>query len=234
MLPTKKTVPSTDPMSYSILLYGPTKVGKTTWAAQAEDAIFLASEPGQNALSVYKVDISSWPQFLEVCHELSSTKHRFRTIVIDTIDNVYELCMQHVCARLNVEHPADLDYGKGWGVVNLEFKRVLTKLAAMPQGLICISHSKVKEIKHKTGKYDKIIPTTGGASVVLGLMDMVLMAEVRSVRTEAGIAHSRIIHTKAAATHDAGDRTDKLPAELPLDYAEFIAAFKRATKGSSK
>lgn len=228
-LPTKKTTVSDDPMSYSILLYGGVKVGKSTFASQAPSAIFIETEPGLNALSVFKVQCDSWEAILSTCAELSAQKHEFRTIVLDTVDNAYEFCLAHVCEKLKIEHPADLDYGKGWSAVNLEFKRVLTKLAAMPQGLIVISHSKVQEIKHKTGKYDKTVPTTGGAKVVLGLMDLVLMVDIESVQTEEGIRHRRTIHTKPTATYDAGDRTGRLPPELPLDYNEFIKAFNAAT-----
>ncbi len=234
MLPTKKTIPSDNPMQYSILLYGSTKAGKSTFASKADSAIFLACEPGLNALSVFKVDIASWDELLKACMELSKQEHDFKTIVVDTIDNAYEFCLEHVCKKLKVDHPADLDYGKGWSAVNLEFKRVLTKLAAMPQGLILISHSKIQEIKHKTGKYDKTVPTTGGSKVVLGLMDLVLMVEVESIQGENGIRHRRIIHTKPTATFDAGDRTGRLPAKLDLDYPKFISAFAKATKGKSK
>ena len=241
MLPTKKTIPSTDPMQYSILLYGPTKVGKSTFASKADGAIFLASEPGLNALSVFKVDIGSWPQLLEACVELSKQDHDFKTIVLDTIDNLYEFCLEHVCKGLKdkdgnhtITHPTDLGYGKGWSAVNMEFKRVLTKLAAMPQGLILISHSKLQEIETKTGSYMKTVPSTGASKIVLGLMDMVLMTEVQSVKTDKGISHRRIIHTKPTATYDAGDRTGRLPAEIDLDYPKFIKAFVKATaaKGS--
>lgn len=238
MLPTKKTQPSTDPMSYSILLYGPTKAGKSTFASHAESAIFLATEPGLNALEVFKVDITSWPQFLATCAELAKGEHDFKTVVIDTIDNAHELCLAHVCGELGISHPADLDYGKGWSAVNLEFKRVLTRLIGLPYGLLCISHSKVQEVKSRTGKYDKTIPTTGGSKVVLGLMDMVLMVEVEGTKGDDGtISYRRMIHTKPTSNYDAGDRTGRLPEHIPLDYSKFHAAFTAATnpkKGQNK
>ena len=241
MLPKTKTKPSDDPMQYSILLYGPTKVGKSTFASQADKAIFLASEPGLNALSVFKVDISSWPELLAACKALDTEEHEFKTIVLDTIDNLYEFCLDHVCAGLKdkdgnhtITHPTDLGYGKGWSAVNMEFKRVLTKLAAMPQGLILISHSKPQVIETKTGEYTKTIPSTGGSKIVLGLMDMVLMAEVESTKTDKGIKHRRIIHTKPTATYDAGDRTGRLPETLPLDYPNFLKEFSKATAKKGK
>lgn len=229
-------------MSYSILLYGPSKIGKSTFASQADNAIFVASEPGLNALSVFKVDVGSWPEFLAVGAELAKQDHNFKTIVVDTIDNLYEACLSHVCSGLKdkdgnatITHPADLGYGKGWNAVNGEFKRVLTRLASLPQGLILISHSKEKEIETKTGSYMKTVPSTGASAIVLGLVDMVLYAEVESTKTDKGIKHRRIIHTKPTATYDAGDRTGKLPDVIPLDYKTFTKAFAAATeKGKAK
>jgi RecA-family ATPase len=70
-LPTTKTPPKRSLSDVSILLYGPSKIGKSTFASQAPDAIFLATEPGLNALEVYQHPITSWPEFLEVCAELA-------------------------------------------------------------------------------------------------------------------------------------------------------------------
>ncbi len=236
-LPTKKTKPSTDPMSYSILLYGQEKAGKSTFASHAPGAVFLATEPGLNALSVFKVDVNSWPEMLDALGELAQGKHDFKTVIIDTVDNAYDYCLQHVCGSMDIEHPADAEYGKGWAAVNNEFKRVLTKLASLPYGLMLISHSQVQEIKTRTGAYDRIIPTLakGPRRTVIGLVDMVLMVEVDAVKGEAGeYSYRRIIHTKPTPNYDAGDRTGRLPATLPLDYAAFLKAFTDATKGKTK
>jgi hypothetical protein len=232
MLPTKKTKPSTDPMTYSILLYGQAKVGKSTFASQAENAVFLATEPGLNALSVFKVDINNWAEMLQACRDLAKGEHEFKTVVIDTIDNAYDYCLEHVCRELKIAHPADADYGKGWAAVNNEFKRVLTKLAALPYGLLLISHSQVQEIKARTGSYDRVIPTLskGPRHTVIGLVDMVLLCEAESVPGADGEQiERRVIHTKPTPAYDAGDRTGRLPEQLPLDYKAFHKAFTKAT-----
>ena len=54
-LPTAKTPPKRSLSDVSILLYGPSKIGKSTFASQAPDAIFLATEPGLNALDHSKI-----------------------------------------------------------------------------------------------------------------------------------------------------------------------------------
>ncbi len=95
-LPTAKTPPKRSLSNVSILLYGPSKIGKSSFASQAPDAIFLATEPGLNALEVYQQPIGSWPDFLDACAELAKGKHPFKTVVIDTIDILYRLCADHI------------------------------------------------------------------------------------------------------------------------------------------
>ena len=236
-LPKHKTKPSTDPMSYSILLYGPTKVGKTTFASHADKALFLATEPGTQALEVYSANISDWPQFLDACTEIAAGNHRFKTIIVDTIDNAYLFCMQHVCAANGWAHPSDGAYGKGFATVNNEFRRVLLKLAQLPYGLLLISHSQEREIETRTGNYTRITTTLprGAATIVIGLMGLVLLCEVSAKKASDGsYAYRRIMHTKPTPNHDAGDRTGRLPDQLPLDYAAFLDAFQTATKGQKK
>lgn len=223
-------------MKYSTLIYGPSKIGKSTFASQANKVIFLATEPGLNALSTYQIKIESWNDMLKACALLAKEKHEFETIVIDTIDIAYDLCLEHVCRGLKgkdgrpVTHPSDLGYGKGWQAVNSEFKRVLTRLAMLPFGLILISHSKVQEIETRTGKFDKIVPTCGNAKMVLAMADMVLFADMDVVKSKHNLSHKRVLRTKPTVTYDAGDRTGRLPETIPLDYQSFVEAFTHATK----
>ena len=146
MLPTKKTPPKQALSDLSVLVHGAHKIGKTEWCSHAEGALFLAAEPGLNALDAYQVPISSWDDLLAACREIAEGKHPFKTIIIDTIDNAYKMCAEYICRKHKIEHESDLGYGKGWALVNNEFQRVLNKLAFQPYGLFLVSHSQEKEI----------------------------------------------------------------------------------------
>jgi hypothetical protein len=237
-LPTKKTTPSDDPMKYSMLLYGQEKCGKSTFASNAPGAIFLATEPGLNALSVYQVNIESWQDLLDACKKLATEKHDFKTIIIDTADNAYEFCAAYVSEKeLDGKDPSDFEYGRGWRKVTKEFRRVINKLGHLDYGLILISHSKVETVKSRTGSYDVIMPTLPGGcrKYLIGVMDSTLLAEVTFETGEDGSSvYRRIMHTTASPKHIAGSRIKGLPAEIPLDYNEYIKAFKTATKGETK
>jgi len=202
-------------------------VHNSTMCSHADGALFLATEPGLNHLDVYQVPITSWEQLLDAAAEIAKGDHPFRTIVVDTIDNAYRFCQEHVCAKNGVKHPSDLPYGKGYALVNGEFHRVITKLASLPYGLFLTSHAQDHEVEGRTGKYNKVTPTLpdGARKILLGLVDIILFADVETEpRPDGGTTTRRVLRTKPAKHYEAGDRTGRLPETLALDYAAFTAA----------
>jgi len=231
MLPTTKTPPKNDLQDLTVLLYGPSKAGKTTFAAQADNALFLATEPGLNHLEVFQAPITTWDDLLAACGEIAEGKHGFRTIVLDTVDNAYRMCAEHVCRRNKVEHESDLTYGKGYALVNGEFQRVLNKLALLPYGLFLISHAQERETDTRTGKVMRVVPTLPDKArkLVLGLVDVILFADTESTPGPDGKpVLRRVLRTKPNPSYEAGDRTGRLPEVIDFDYAAFTAAFARA------
>ena len=150
-----ENAPKTSLADLTVLVYGQTKIGKSTLCSNAESALFLATEPGLNALDVYQVPILSWDDLLNACAEITDGKHPFKTVIIDTIDNAYKFCTDYILKKFKIEHESDLGYGKGYAIVNNEFQRVLTKLAFLPYGLFLVSHAKEIEVETRTGKYTR-------------------------------------------------------------------------------
>lgn len=60
LLPTAKTQPKPNLADLTVLVYGQTKIGKSTLCSNADNALFLATEPGLNALDVYQAPIQTW------------------------------------------------------------------------------------------------------------------------------------------------------------------------------
>lgn len=231
ILPTAKTEPKPNLADLTVLVYGQTKIGKSTFCSQSEGALFLATEPGLNALDVYQVPIQSWDDLLNTCAEVVEGKHPFKTIIIDTIDNAYKFCTDYIVKKFKVEHESDLAYGKGYAIVNNEFQRVLTKLAFLPYGLYLISHAKEIEIDSRTGKYTRIVPTLPDKArkIVLGMVDMVLFCDLDPSTGEDGAqVMRRVIRTKPSLYYEAGDRTGRLPETLDLEFKNFFDAFTAA------
>ncbi|SDZ00159.1 ATP-binding protein [Thermoactinomyces sp. DSM 45892] len=228
LLPTEKTHPKQKLEDYSVLLYGQPKIGKSTFCSRMDNPLFLATEPGLEALSCYEVKVPDWTIFVKVCAELSRGKHPYRTIVIDTIDNLWKCCAEFVREKQGIQHESDLGFGKGWQLVKDEFFRVIRKLSLLPYGLVMTSHVEITEMKTRTSTISKAIPSIpkSGREIVLGMVDIILYAE--SMRTNEGAV--RVIHTQPDEHWEAGDRTEhafnrKLPATLPLSFKRFEQAF---------
>lgn len=164
-LPKKKSVPASHLADYTMLIYGREKIGKTTLAAQFPDALFLMFEPGGRALEIYQMDILTWVDFKKVLGLLKEDS-TYRTVVVDTVDLCYRMCLAHVRkTELGGNHPADEAYGKGWDAIKDEFQRVLADLFKLGKGVIFLSHETEKEVKlWKGGTYDMIAPTMSGVA----------------------------------------------------------------------
>lgn len=230
MLPTAKTPPRASLSDMTVLIWGRPKIGKSTFCSNSEGALFLATEAGLNSLDVYQIPIFKWEDFLQACAEIAEGKHQFKTIIIDTIDNAYKMCEQYICAKSKVDHTSDLDYGKGWALVNGEFYRVLNKLSQLPYGLFMTSHAKEKEIKTRTGKYIRMVPTLPDSArgIVIGMSDIILYCDLDYPENPDDKSEpKRVMRIGKSDNYDSGDRTNRLPDMTELDYAKFVEAFMR-------
>lgn len=218
MLPSKKTEKVYDFMKMNCLLYGPPKVGKTTFAASINDGdgvLFLATEKGHDSVEVYKVDINSWDAFRRTALELSKGGHDFKYLVIDIADWFYKHCEQYICKKHGVDHPNDLAYGKGASMVKDEFVRAINTINHMGYGICFISHCKEREQSTKTAKWSVMDTSLAAApsGVITGLCDFVFYAYTNS-------EGKRVIRTKGTKHINAGDRTGLLPDLLPFSFNE--------------
>lgn len=215
-LPTEKTPPTMSPATAKILLYGQPKVGKTTFAAHwdPEHTLILACEPGTGGLEAFVQPITSWGEFREAGAALAKGGHPFKTVVVDTTDELFRFCQDHVMQEHKIRHPSDLDYGKGWSLLSDEFRLRVGKLAGLGLGVIFISHSKDEEVKQRIGTMTRSIPTLSGQAgkFLTGFVDLILYATVE--QTEDG--PERVVRTQPSENWSAGGRI-QLPDPLPLD-----------------
>ena len=225
MLPVEKSKKVMELDKQVILIYGRAKIGKSTLASHFDKPLFLATEAGLNQLEVFKVNITSWETFLSACKEIAEGKHSFKTIVIDTIDNLLTFCSDWVCRKHNVNHPADLPHGKGWHFVTAELNRAMVKLSSLSYGLVLISHCDMEEVETKTKKYNRWTISISGKNkrVFLNMADLILFIDSEMDRDGN---ERRLIRTKPSMYWEAGDRFGKLPETLPLDYKKLIDSFK--------
>lgn len=235
LLPTKPMTPQTDPSGYTIMVYGPPGIGKSTFGVQAPGSIVIATEPGLKSLVRSEVLVNTWEELCAVAGEIAAGNHPFKTVVVDTVDNAVKMASEFIARKFKVDHPSDLKWGKA-AILNNEILRVFSRLAALPYGLILISHQKNVTIESPTGKYSRTEPnlSAGIQNVIVGMVDILM--QMNLLQGDDGNLY-RVLKTKPSKFYVAKDRT---PAELPAiiglpdknrAYADFEEIFVKCLQG---
>ena len=236
-LPTEKRKPTIDLAHMPIMIYGPPKIGKSEFCSQAEDALFIATEAGLENLEVYEKRVQNWEEIVEAYTEIKAGNHKYKTIVLDTIDNAYAFCLEHFCKKHGMDHPSDLGYGKGWALVNGPFKTLLNRFGLLPYGLILVSHGKEREITTRTGPKTKMGPALSGsiADTVAAFVEMILYFTVEETKdAEGNPTTRRVIRTQASELYEAGSRVKIMPDPIDLNFGAFMTALKNLKQQEAK
>ncbi len=232
LLPKEKTLKSKKLEDYSILLYGPPKIGKSTFASRFDKLLFLATDPGLKHLDVYQTPIPNWVTFKSVVKELQKKPNKFNNIAIDTVDILYKHCSNYVCSKFNFEHPSDEEWGKGYELIQNEFAKWVLKLTYLPGGIIFISHSQDKDVRTRVQRINKIMPTIPGScrKIIIPLVDIIAYCGFDVTGEDSDRKEKRVIIVEPSESLEAGDRTGRLPKKLPLSYK----AFRRYFDGNNR
>lgn len=233
MLPTTKTPPKGDASKKFYLLYGKSKIGKSTWASKIPGAIFVVTDPGLDEIEAYRVPaegvVRTWEEFLGYVDEIAKSG-KFSTVVIDTIDAAWQLCADAICKKNGVEYYTEgaLGFGKGKAMILAEVQRLLVRVKAAGLGLVLVSHAQERDEETATGtrtRWHPSLPRKAGDEIV-GLVDAILFADFDAA-TEA-----RVLRLHNGSRFMAGCRGGtSLPPIWPLDdYAGFLAAYTEALR----
>ena len=234
-LPKGKHKPKTSLRDYLFLIYGAPKTGKTTFANGWDSALFLATEPGTAAMEAADVTIPSWEVFTEVVYKLQKDPRadEFNTIVIDTVDLLWEFLSADICARRGWDDLNDPGFGYGQRVARNELHTMMGVLRTLNKAIILVSHErKVTEFDEKGRRVGTTTVTSdlpnSARRVLHGYSDFILRAEV----LEDG---SRALRTRPVEGSDIqiecgcrGDINRPLPELIPLDFKAFQKAFIKA------
>lgn len=224
-LPKEKTKPKDQLEQYLQLYFGLVKIGKSAIAAEFPDALFLATEPGHDALEIFKIDINEWSDFDKVLAKLQDGNHGFKTIVIDTVDNAFKLCKKAIESEKKIEHLSDAGWGKGYDLVDTKFQTVINEFTKLGLGIIFISHLDYKEILKPSGDSYTLSHTTMDkrcAKFINGLVSLIFFFTMEG--------NKRVIYTQPQAEVHAGCRIT-LPAKIELGknpkegYHNIVSAF---------
>lgn len=175
-LPDEKSEVAQSLEEFNWLIYGPKGIGKTSLGSRFLDSFTLACEPGGKALSSYQRPCPNWMHFRKYGDLLTESDGKFKTLVIDTVQNAYNMCMDWTCQKNGFDHPGDEGYGKGWKKVSSEFEKQMIKAMSNNMGMVALAHDKDEEVETKSGrKFMKMKPQMTGQceSYFAGPIDIV-------------------------------------------------------------
>lgn len=138
-----------------IVVYGPPKVGKTTFAASAPGAIGIITEEGLD-----NIDVPAFPKcetfddVIEQIGVLYTTAHEYQTVFLDSLDWLEPLILAKVCKDNGVSNIEKIGYGKGYIFADDLWKQFFAGLDALRNDkgmtVICIAHEQMSTVKNPT------------------------------------------------------------------------------------
>lgn len=222
---------SRDLSGYITYIYGPGKIGKTTFGSQMPGALILAFEKGYNALpNVYAQDVTTWAQMKMVLRDLKKpdVKEMFHSIIIDTIDIAAVACEKYIISQAGVDTLNQIPYGQGWTRVKRELEDTFRAVTQLGYAVLFISHDKDKTFKREDGtEYNQIIPTLG-SSYNLIIKDMVDIYAYAHIVIKEGESKRVLTLRSFDNTIDCGTRFRYMQPEVPFSYDALVEALNKA------
>jgi len=232
-----------------ILLLGVEKIGKSTFASQSDDAIFIPikGEEGADDLDVAKFPTANTlSDVVEAISTLYSQPHDYKTVVIDSASTLQTLIWDSTCKRANVDSIEKVDggFGKGYVEAMNDWRKVLDGLDALrnDRGMasIIIGHVTVKPFNDPLAdSYDTYIFDIHkrASEAIQRWSDSILFCNRRVAvrKEEVGFNQTKaratgggdpFLYTQKRPSHPGGGRGvyGQLPYELPLNWQAFTDA----------
>jgi hypothetical protein len=223
-----------------IVIAGPNKIGKTTFAAMAPGAVGILTEDGADAVETQAFPLAtSLVDVYQAINVLLTEEHDFKSLFIDSLDWLEPLLQKHVCEAQGWKS-IDQPFGKGHAEAANEWRNLLNGLEALRaernMGVILIAHDKVKRIEDPlTEGYDAHVLKLHdrAAALVQEWADVIGYAGHRvytnkvesqfgNKETKATTTGERILHVSPHPAHCGGNRFGL--TDMPLDWNQFSAA----------
>lgn len=238
LLAIQPNIVSRDLSGYVTYIFGEPKVGKTTMASQMKNALVLATEPGFKTIpGIRAQEILTWGQFKQVLSQLKKpeVKAAYKSIVVDTVDILIDLCEKSILDEHGVEKLTDIQWGEGTKALKKEVESALRSIAQMGYALFMISHATIRPFTRLDGTtYDQIMPTvtTKLNTVICGMADIYGYAH----KVSDADGNGNIVLTIRANDDSihCGSRFKYIDSEVPFTYDALAKAVTDAIDREAK
>lgn len=222
-----------------VVMYGTEGIGKSTFASEAPEPIFLCAEDGTKELDVARFpEPKTWEEILDAVETLRTSNHSYKTFVLDTLDWAEPLCLAKVCLDGKKEDIEGFDFGKGYTAAVDVWRMFLSRLDALhnarDMNIILLAHAHVRKFQNPEGndfdRYELKLHAKS-AGIIKEWCDTLLFARLEvfthevKKKTKGVDSGARLVHTSKTAAFDAKNRYS-LPSQIPLNWSEFYEAAK--------
>lgn len=229
-----------------IVIGGPGKIGKTTFAASAPNAVGILTEDGAD-----NVDAQAFPlcrslqDVYDAIGVLYNEQHDFRYVFLDSLDWLEPMLHAHVAAANGWKDIEAAGYGKGYIAAAEEWRRLLDGFEALRNernmGVILIAHDKVKSFNSPLidQPYDTYMLKLHdrAAAIIQEWADVIGFANYNVLTStvdkgfgqkeaKAKTTGERILHVEPHPAHFGGNRFGL--KDMPLDWNTFQQALINA------
>ena len=222
-----------------VVIYGPEGIGKSTFAAQFPNPLFIDTEGSTKYMDVRRMDKpTSWEMLRQELTYVKQNPQVCGTLIIDTIDWAEQLCIDDICSRYQKKGIEDFGYGNGYVYEKEEFGRFLNSLEEIVQAgvhVVLTAHAQMRKFEQpdEMGAYDryemKLGKKTGSqiSPLVKEWADMVLFANYKTFAVQTddkgqkfkAQGGKRVMYTSHHPCWDAKNRFG-LADELPFEYVQ--------------
>lgn len=225
-----------------VVIYGPEGIGKSSFASQFPEPVFIDTEGSTDNMDVARLDKpTSWTMLINEIAFIKANPTECKTLVVDTIDWAEALAVNYICSQHGKQGIEDFGWGKGYTYVQEEMGRFLNSLSDLVDmgiNVVLTAHAQIKKFEQpdEMGSYDryelKLGQKTGSktAPLVKEWADMVLFANYKTLVMTAengkkkAQGGERVMYTNHRPAWDAKNRHG-LPDELPFHYAGIAHIF---------
>lgn len=146
-----------------IMLHSKHGLGKSSWAAVSPAPIFIQTENGLGEIKVPRFPLAKTvEEVYQYIKLLIKEEHKYKTVVVDTVDWFEALAWNAVCEKEDVKNIAEIGYQKGYDYAmdyHNQLIRGLTKLHEQKNmAIILLAHNEVKTFNNPEGEnYDQYV-----------------------------------------------------------------------------
>ena len=225
-----------------VCVYGPEGVGKSTFASQFPNPVFIDVEDSTLNMDVFRFDKPTSIQMVYMILDgVIANPGEIKTIVIDTADWTERLIKEKIIMSggQNIKSIEDFGYGKGFTMLAEEFGRLLNRCSDVVErgvNVVFTAHAAMRkqELPDEMGAFDRweLKLEKKVAPLLKEWADLLLFANYKTYVIEdsktktkkATGGQMRVMYTTHSATRDAKNRHG-LPDELPFEFSSIAHIF---------